>query len=478
VLARQAHAIRRVDSVASWLYGAAARVAGRARRDAARRRARERRVAEAAMAIRRVESDECGGVEAWPELYEELGRLPDRFRLPVLLCHLEGLSYEQAAQRLGCPVRTVQSRLSRAREKLRDRLLRRGVGSEPASASLAAAFRPDALLTVHLSEAWKQATVTAAVRYAAGGAAAVSVSGPVAALVEGVSRAMILQRLLGWTAAILVIGVVACGAGMGMLARSESPEPESGTIAVAVADDDPYRATSKDGATVEVVGISAVPTGPHTWWKPDGSPLAEAPVDTIESHSGKRIRQKAWVILLRSSGVRKDDMFRWHPMRSTWYWGGQPTRNGQRAPELEYYEATFEPDTADCAVQVRVAGGAWTTEVSNDGGGGVGMGVNGHRFSFGKARAYQAHGRSMTVFAVAHNFLGRDRRLVAIDRDGKSYVGQSSMGSDGDPKWVLDLIDAAFPLPPDRIKEFQVQFRPYEEAEISGVALKPRAGGG
>ncbi len=84
-------------------------------------------------------------MEAWPELYEELGRLPDRFRLPVLLCHLEGLSYEQAAQRLGCPVRTVQSRLSRAREKLRARLFRRGVGPDPASASLAAAFRPDAL---------------------------------------------------------------------------------------------------------------------------------------------------------------------------------------------------------------------------------------------------------------------------------------------------------------------------------------------
>ena len=58
VLARQARSIRRADSVASWLYGVAARVAGRARRDAARRRVRERRGAEAAMAIRRVESDE------------------------------------------------------------------------------------------------------------------------------------------------------------------------------------------------------------------------------------------------------------------------------------------------------------------------------------------------------------------------------------------------------------------------------------
>ena len=70
----------------------------------------------------------------------------------------------------------------------------------------------------------------AAVRYAAGGTAAASASGPVAALVEGVSRAMILQRLLGWTAVILVIGAVACGAVMGMLARSEPPEHEQGTV--------------------------------------------------------------------------------------------------------------------------------------------------------------------------------------------------------------------------------------------------------
>src|SRR5262249_58444713 len=124
----------------SWLYGTAARIAGRARRDAARRRGRERRGAEAAMSRRRVESESAAGTgpEAWPELYEELGRLPDRFRLPVLLCHLEGLSYDQAARQVGCPVRTVQSRLARARARLRVRLARRGLG--PAAAMLAGAW--------------------------------------------------------------------------------------------------------------------------------------------------------------------------------------------------------------------------------------------------------------------------------------------------------------------------------------------------
>jgi RNA polymerase sigma factor (sigma-70 family) len=240
VLARQARGIRREDSVASWLYGTAARIAGRARRGAARRRARERRGAEAAMAIRRVESLGDTGSEAWPELYEELGRLPDRFRLPVLLCHLEGLSYQQAARRLGCPVRTVQSRLARAREKLRARLIRRGVGADPAalSLSLAAAFRPDPSWSVTaLSEAWKHATVTAAVRYAAGGSAAASVPAHVAALAKGASRAMLLYRLLKWAASVLLIGA----------------------------------------ATAEVVVVSSAPKGRGGEWRPDDTPLPKSP---------------------------------------------------------------------------------------------------------------------------------------------------------------------------------------------------------
>ncbi len=476
VLARQARIIRRGDSVASWLYGTAARVAGQARRDAARRRARERRGAEAAMMNRRAESEETGGSDAWPELYEELGRLPDRFRLPVLLCHLEGLSYEQAAQRLGCPVRTVQSRLARAREKLRARLVRRGLGPDSVAGIVAATTRIEILPSTALSETWKQTTVTAAVRYAAGETAATLVSGSVAALIEGATKAMIVQRLLRATAAVFLIGAVASGAGMGLLARTEPPPPEAEPGTVAVAEEDPYRATFQGGATVEVIGVSTLPTGPNTWWKPDGSPLAEAPVDTIEWRLRANENQPARVILVRSSGVRKADMFRWHPTRAGKYWGGRPTKNGGPAPEWDYYAATFGRDQADCEVQIRVATGPWKTETSTDGGGGTGNFVNGHKFCYGKARAYQAYGRSLTAIAVAHNFLGQDRRLIAVDRDGKVHPSIYSTGSDGDPSHVVDQIDAEFDLPPDRIREFQVQFRPYEEAEIKGIAHRAAAG--
>ena len=62
---------------------------------------------------------------------EEIRRLPERYRLPLLLCHVEGLRHDEVAQRLGCPVGTVESRLSRARQQLRARLERRGLARRP-----------------------------------------------------------------------------------------------------------------------------------------------------------------------------------------------------------------------------------------------------------------------------------------------------------------------------------------------------------
>jgi RNA polymerase sigma factor (sigma-70 family) len=470
VLARHAHSIRRADSVASWLHGVAARIAARARQGAARRRLRERRRAEAFVAVRRNDSGDGERAEAWAEVYQELGRLPDRFRLPILLCHLEGLTYEQAAERLGCPVRTVQSRLARARERLRDRLSRRGV--RPAIAAMVAALTPDAA-SASVSESWSHKTATAAVRDAGSGTAVPLLPSAVTLLADGVSSAMKLHRVLKWAAALLLFGVLAGGAAVGMRMPLTPPEPDERTSIVA--GDNQYRASWKGGATVEVVGISTVPSGPHTWWKPDGSPLADAPVDSIERKTRASEEHAARVILVRVSGVKRDDNLRWRPTHSVSSWGGRPSKGGQNVPELDYYEATFPRDRTDCDVQAKVAAGRWTTEASNDGKGGTGMFVNGHKFSFGKARSYEVHGRAMTVFAVAHNFFDQDRRLVAVDQDGGLQPAvHYSAGSDGDKRWVIDLIDGEFDLALERIKEFQVQFRPFVTTEIPGIALNPR----
>jgi RNA polymerase sigma factor (sigma-70 family) len=124
VLIRRAPSIQDPERLGRWLVGVARRVALRARRQGALRSERERRWAA-------MHSETC---EQEPPLddirrvvREELDRLPETYRQPLALCYFEGLTHEQAADRLGWPVGTVKVRLVRARRQLRDRLDRRGV---------------------------------------------------------------------------------------------------------------------------------------------------------------------------------------------------------------------------------------------------------------------------------------------------------------------------------------------------------------
>src|SRR4051794_31493334 len=106
-------------SLGPWLHGVAWRVCTRLRADTARRRAR----VAAGVDVAEV-ADRRGGPDTSDlrdRLDQELSRLPEKYRVPVVLCHLEGLTQEEAGRRLGCPTATVGVRLMRARERLRDR---------------------------------------------------------------------------------------------------------------------------------------------------------------------------------------------------------------------------------------------------------------------------------------------------------------------------------------------------------------------
>jgi RNA polymerase sigma factor (sigma-70 family) len=198
VLARRAHSIRRSDSAASWLYGVARRVAARARRDAARRRKHERGRAE--MAATRIEApvvpDACEGI------YAEIDALPEIYRSAFVLCYLEGLSHEQAARSLRCPLRTFQSRLLRAKERLRERLARRGASLPAVLPPLANALPPSAV--------WVKTTAAAARAFAAGQAplATAGVSDATVSLARSSLRAAVyVPRLIA--GAVLTAGLAA-----------------------------------------------------------------------------------------------------------------------------------------------------------------------------------------------------------------------------------------------------------------------------
>ncbi|MGC8640573.1 MAG: sigma-70 family RNA polymerase sigma factor [Isosphaeraceae bacterium] len=132
VLVRRAPAIRGRDSLGRWLYGVARRVAAKARYRSRRDRARFAPLA-VEPAAPELPADRMGLMKA---LDEEVSRLPEKYRRPVILCHLEGRSHAEAAARLQWPVGTVSGRLSRARGLLKDRLAKRGLG--PAAGSVAA----------------------------------------------------------------------------------------------------------------------------------------------------------------------------------------------------------------------------------------------------------------------------------------------------------------------------------------------------
>src|SRR5262249_28287194 len=123
VLVRRARSVRVTGSLGRWLYGVARRVAAKARSRSERDRARSAPLENEPVAPE-ASADRIGSLAA---LDEEVSRLPENYREPVVLCRLEGLSHAEAADRLRWPVGTVSGRLSRARDLLRDRLVRRGM---------------------------------------------------------------------------------------------------------------------------------------------------------------------------------------------------------------------------------------------------------------------------------------------------------------------------------------------------------------
>ena len=130
VLVRRSGSLHRLESLGGWLYGVAHRVAERVRVEAARRGAVEGRAALRVVGAVAAAGDEAEREDLGLIVQQEVGRLPERYRGVVLLCYWEGLTQEQAAARLDCPLGTVRSRLARARRAARGADLR-GADSAP-----------------------------------------------------------------------------------------------------------------------------------------------------------------------------------------------------------------------------------------------------------------------------------------------------------------------------------------------------------
>jgi RNA polymerase sigma factor (sigma-70 family) len=201
VLVRKAASLTARAVLGDWLHGVARRTALSARRACARRRAKEQAMARPDVQSEAIQDD-------WlPLLDAELSRLPENYRLPIVLCDLEGKTRREAADCLGWPEGTVAGRLARGRALLARRLARNG--GAVSSGSLAVVLAQDAA-SAGVSEALLHSTARAASLLAAGAATAV-ISARVAALTERMVRAMFLAKLKTVTCALALTALVGLG---------------------------------------------------------------------------------------------------------------------------------------------------------------------------------------------------------------------------------------------------------------------------
>lgn len=208
VLVRKAASIVPRAMVGNWLYGVAHQTALKARSVVAKRRTRERQVID----MPEPETPQSDlEYDLQPLLDQELSRLPDTYRVAIVLCDLEGKSRKEAARQLGLPEGTVGSRLARARAMLAKRLARHGLAVSGGSLAVllsqqaVAAGVPDSLVLSTI----KAVTLIAAGKPVAAGV----ISAPAAALTEGVIKSMLLTKLRTVAVVLVVLSmvVVTCG---------------------------------------------------------------------------------------------------------------------------------------------------------------------------------------------------------------------------------------------------------------------------
>lgn len=250
VLARRAGTVDWQESVAGWLHAVACRVAGEHRGKAARTRSREKQVADMPDAPDPAPADP--DLETVAALDQELAALPEKYRLPIVLCCLQGLSRDEAAVQLGWSDGKLKGNLERGREELRRRLMRRGV---PLGLGLAPLLLPNPVsAAIPAPEAARLATSAAAFatgREVAGAAPALAVRA-LAGMGSSGRRLFLLAA-----AATVVLGV---GSAVAALGDRRAPDPPVPTVPPAPvrAEADPVltRALAHRG-TVRSVAVSA-----------------------------------------------------------------------------------------------------------------------------------------------------------------------------------------------------------------------------
>jgi RNA polymerase sigma factor (sigma-70 family) len=267
LLARRSGAIHKPEELAGWLHRVARRVALRARAQTDRRKETEMpQAAEiAVVAGDSVERDELRAI-----IHQEIDRLDNTQRLPIVLSALEGLSHEEAAQRLRWPLGTVKSRLLRGRRRLEERLMRRGLA--PAIA-LAVASATDAATAVPLALAMATTRIAVAGHQASNAAA---MSATAASLLKDELSAMVIAKLTIVSGANLAASAAVVLIGVALARHAQGIEPQATKAKVPVAKS-PITTQAKNNGSKSLPAPTSL-TASGRVVDADGTPLAGANV--------------------------------------------------------------------------------------------------------------------------------------------------------------------------------------------------------
>jgi RNA polymerase sigma factor (sigma-70 family) len=312
VLVRRAGSVRQRELVGHWLYGVARQTARKAQATARRRQQREIQ----GMAPPDVQLPEPGpSHELEPFLDQELGRLPEKYRVAIVLCDLGGKTRKEAARQLGVPEGTLAGRLARGRALLAKRLARHDQ-----------AVSGGALAAVLLRQAaWARmpvvmtSTIRAVLRIAACETdAAGVVPAQIAALTEGVLKAMSLSKLKTAAGACLAAGLIALvaarafpwatatpseppaahqGPGPGKAARQPAAQPLAGAWRVVSVEDYDKKALEFDPVLNYACGIRAPVRVNRFTFRGDQFVLKTGPVSLEGTYAVDLSPTRRWLVL-------------------------------------------------------------------------------------------------------------------------------------------------------------------------------------
>jgi RNA polymerase sigma factor (sigma-70 family) len=288
ILSRKARSVRASDALGGWLYRVAYRAAVQAGAEPRRRRRRE---AEAAAMATPNATHTAPDPDIASIVHEELDRLPDRQRLPVVLCDLEGLTYQQAAVRLRWTEPTLRHRLLKARRRLRERLTRRGITAGAVGVVLAA------------SAAGARAAVPAALaRSAVAAAVGGTASATAAALTASIIRSLLMTKLKIASAGVLAAMTLAM-AGVVAVGAWRTDEPKSAMRARGVA-----KATAVVAPTPPRDTESPAPAGSGPGIEGrvvdlEGRPVAGARIEVTALWSAQDNDLSRWLDRARHDGI-------------------------------------------------------------------------------------------------------------------------------------------------------------------------------